>query len=322
MMYSLGPAALALCVLLQVTQGQMFMIKNVQLEKCIHAADDTGRVSLAKCKVNADHQYWTWEPGTKSIINVKSKRCLTVIQPRDLPTLKTDLCEGGKNQAWFCDSRGYLSLYGHQLHLSAKQGTKKVILSKGMDKFSKWKTLKDLPICEEVVMTTTGIWQSSPHGVEGGVDIFYENELRNTSMTLGTSPLVMGMTTTTQQPEQNSTETEDEPSASSWEQIYVFEENSIGWKTAMLILSPFTFLLGVAILVLNVRINKKRKLSALPSHVKPHHKLGTPYEQSPLTSKGDLADYPGLDSNSSTLRHGEILIEWKDGTISPLYDQQ
>ncbi|PIO28758.1 hypothetical protein AB205_0061770 [Aquarana catesbeiana] len=96
----------------------------------------------------------------------------------------------------------------------------------------------------------------------------------------------------------------------------------IGWKTAMLILSPFTFLLGVAILVLNVRINKKRKLSALPSHVKPHHKLGTPYEQSPLTSKGDLADYPGLDSNSSTLRHGEILIEWKDGTISPLYDQQ
>ncbi|XP_018424543.1 PREDICTED: uncharacterized protein LOC108797449 [Nanorana parkeri] len=322
-MYGVGLGSLTLCVLLQVTQGQMFMIKNVQLEKCIHAADDTGRVSLAKCKVNADHQHWTWEPSTNSIINVKSKRCLTVIKPRDLPTLKTDLCEGRKNQAWLCDSRGYLSLYGHQLHLSAKQGTKKVILSRGMDKFSKWKTMKDSPICEDVIMTTTGVQQSSPHGAEDSVDLFYESELRNSSVTLGISPFEMGTNTTTQQPKKTFTaEIEEVPSASSWEQIYVFEENSIGWKTAMLILSPFTFLLGIAILVLNVRSNKKRKLSALPSHVKPHHKLGTQYEQSPLTSKADLADYPGQDPNSSTLRHGEILIEWKDGTITPLYDQQ
>ncbi|KAG9467389.1 hypothetical protein GDO78_015031 [Eleutherodactylus coqui] len=91
----------------------------------------------------------------------------------------------------------------------------------------------------------------------------------------------------------------------------------------MLILSPFTFILGVIILVLNVRINKKRKLlSALPNHVKPHHKFGSPYEQSPLTGKVDQSEYLSLDSNTPTLRHGEILIEWKDGTITPLYDHQ
>ncbi|KAM5194549.1 uncharacterized protein ACMZJ9_023021 isoform 2-T2 [Mantella aurantiaca] len=306
-MYMIGPALVTLSVLLQVTRGEAFMMRNVQLEKCVHAADDTGRVSLAKCKVNAEHQHWSWQPGGGSIVNAKSGRCLTVIKPRDLPSLKTEPCDGRKNQGWLCDGRGYLSLRGHQLHLSAKQGTKKVILSRGMDKFSKWKTLKDTPICEDVVMGTAGARQGSPHGAEGGEDGFHEPELRNASVTPGTSPSVtVGTTAAIWQPEQSFT-----------------AETGFGWKTAMLILSPFTFLLGVAILVLNVRINKKRKLSALPCHVKPHHKLGTPYEHSPLTIKAaDPVEYPGMDPNSSTLRHGEILIEWKDGTITPLYDQQ
>ncbi|XP_068128030.1 uncharacterized protein [Hyperolius riggenbachi] len=328
--YHLCLLSVAFYALLQVAQSQIFMIKNAQLEKCIHAADDTGRVSLAKCKVNSHHQYWSWEPSTKSIINTKSRQCLTVLKPRDQPTLKVEPCEGSKNQAWLCDSRGYLSLYSHELHLTAKQGTKKVILSKGMDKFSKWKTLQDSPVCGEsgdiVMPTTIDSVQSSPptYTTEDRTETFPGAEFGNTTaVSLGTSPPVTEPTATSQHPGESYTaEIEDGQPVSSWERIYVFEEDGMGWKTAMLILSPFTFLLGVAILVLNVRMNRKRKLSALSSPSKPHHKLGTSYEQSPLTGKVDLTDHPGPDPNSPTLRHGEILIEWKDGTITPLYDQQ
>ncbi|XP_075711061.1 uncharacterized protein LOC142746842 isoform X2 [Rhinoderma darwinii] len=302
----------SLCFLLHVSQGQNVMIRNAQLEKCIHAADDTGRVSLAKCKVNSHHQHWTWDLGTNSIINVHSNKCLTVMKSHSLHTLKIDSCEGRRNQVWVCDQRGYLTLYGHNLHLTAKQGTKKVFMSSGMDKFSKWKTLLDSPVCGEThtprsFKPTSYLEQSTRKDPEEVTTASYETKSSSITDEIKSSPRLPYMierTTTTQKPGYSYT-----------------TDTGSGWRTAMLILSPFTFLMGVIILVLNVRVNKKRKvLSALPSHAKPHHKFGSAYEQSPLTSKVDQSEYPGPDSSPTTLRHGEILIEWKDGTITPLYD--
>ncbi|XP_069820953.1 uncharacterized protein [Dendropsophus ebraccatus] len=324
----------SLCVLPKVTQGEKFMIRNLHLDKCIHAAEDTGRVSLAKCKVTSDYQHWAWDLGTNSIINVHSNKCLTVTKSHNLHTLKIEPCEGTRNQAWTCDQRGHLRLYGHDLHLTAKQGTKKVFMSSGMDKFSKWKTLQDSSVCAESHSPRTfnptsppgPSTQPYPEEVTTGS---YEAKFINIADGTKTSPHMLDMSeSVTATPAPGHTYTTDsggEQFASSWdrltERIYVLEEDGSGWRTAMLVLSPFTFILGVVILVLNVRVNKKRKLlSALPNNVKPHHKLGSSYEQSPLTGKADQSDYPGPDSNTPTLRHGEILIEWKDGTVTPLYD--
>lgn len=326
----------SLSILPQVTRGHNFMIRNTQLEKCIHAAEDTGRVSLAKCKVSSLHQYWAWDLGTSSIINVHSNKCLTVMKSHNLHTLKIEPCEGRRNQAWMCDQMGYLTLYNQNLHLTAKQGTKKVFMSSGMDKFSKWKTLQDLPVCGESpaprnFVPTFPLEHSTKKDPEEVTTEPYEINTINITDGINSSPALPHMsekTTATQVPaDAYTTDNGEEQFVSSWdrltERIYVVEEDGSGWRIAMLILSPFTFILGVIILVLNVRVNKKRKLlSALPNHVKPHHKLGSSYEQSPLTGKADQSEYPSLDCNSPTLRHGEILIEWKDGTITPLYDHE
>ncbi|XP_044132209.1 uncharacterized protein LOC122924817 [Bufo gargarizans] len=328
----------SVCIFLQVTKAQNFMIRNIQLEKCIHAAEDTGRVSLAKCKVNSHHQYWSWDLGTNFIINVLSNKCLTVMKSHNHYMLKIAPCEGRRNQVWMCDQMGYLTLYGHNLHLSAKQGTKKVSMSSRMDKFSKWKMLQDSPVCGEShpprnFTPISHLEQSTKRDPEEVTTVPYESKSGNIIDGIKSSPHLPYMsewttTAATHIPGQAyTTDSGDEQFASSWERltekIYVLEEDGSGWRTAMLVLSPFTFILGVIILVLNVRVNKKRKLlSALPSHVKPHHKFGSSYEQSPLTAKLDQSDYPGPDSSAPTLRHGEILIEWKDGTITPLYDHQ
>ncbi|XP_063813819.1 uncharacterized protein LOC135054581 isoform X2 [Pseudophryne corroboree] len=247
--------SVTLCSLLLVTDGQNFMIRNVQMDKCLHVAEDTGRVSLAKCKVHSHHQHWTWDPKTSSIVNVNSNRCLAVMKTLHLPTLRMEPCEGRRNQAWVCDQGGHLTLYGHELHLNAKQGTKKVFVSNGVDKFSTWRTLLDSPVCGETF--------TDPTHVEQDTDGFYDSKFRSTTENMKLSPklpIVSEWTSSTQIPGENYTaEAATQPSVSSWdrlsERIYVFEENNWGWKTAMLILSPLTFILGAIILMLNVRVN-------------------------------------------------------------------
>ncbi|CAM5143919.1 unnamed protein product [Natator depressus] len=91
------------------------------------------------------------------------------------------------------------------------------------------------------------------------------------------------------------------------------------WKTAMLVLSPFAFILGLIILTLNVRYNKKKKLSALKSYPESCSTAGL-QEQSPLTVTAGSWQRSIPDSRSPSLQHGEILIEWKDGTVTPLFD--
>ncbi|KAG9467388.1 hypothetical protein GDO78_015030, partial [Eleutherodactylus coqui] len=221
-----------------VTQGQNFMIRNTQLEKCIHAAEDTGRVSLVKCKVSSNHQYWAWDLGANSIINVHSKKCLTVITSHNHHTLKIEPCEGRRNQAWMCDRRGYLTLYGHNLHLTAKQGTKKVFMSSGMEKFSKWKTLLDSPVCGERhapknVTPTSHLQQSTKGDPEEVTTVPYETKSSNITDGIKSSPPLPYMserTITTEIPgHAYTTDTGDEQFVSSWdrltERIYVLEED-------------------------------------------------------------------------------------------------
>ncbi|XP_040436171.1 uncharacterized protein LOC121081312 isoform X2 [Falco naumanni] len=89
------------------------------------------------------------------------------------------------------------------------------------------------------------------------------------------------------------------------------------WKTAMLVLSPLAFILGLIILTLNVHYNKKKKiLSALKSSPANSSRADL-REQSPLR-RGPQPYLP--PSRSPSLRRGEILIEWKDGTVTPLFD--
>ncbi|EMP32505.1 hypothetical protein UY3_10346, partial [Chelonia mydas] len=99
----------------------------------------------------------------------------------------------------------------------------------------------------------------------------------------------------------------------------VWVHETTNWKTAMLVLSPFAFILGLIILTLNVRYNKKKKLSALKSYPESCSRAGL-QEQSPLTVTAGSWQRSIPDSRSPSLQHGEILIEWKDGTVTPLFD--
>ncbi|KAM4809235.1 uncharacterized protein WCC33_013116 [Rhinophrynus dorsalis] len=322
------------------------MIKNIQLEKCIHVTHDSGRVSLAECKVHSHHQWWIWDPDTSSIRNVKSNGCLTVRKIQEFSSLRMEACDNSDHQTWSCDLMGHLTLRGHDgLYLSAKHGSKKVFVSKGKDKLSKWKTGIDASICKGAVKPTVSIPGKKEQILENVTQVLYEVKFKSTTekaRSFSTRPVIAETSPATRLPAPTSTSNTTANTLLSatrshnehgehFEKIdeafiktqYLSAQTGNGWTKTMLILSPLAFILGMIVLALNIHTNKKRKLlSALPSHPKSIHKLGSAYEQCPLTEKGDGSGCTGPDPHSPTMRHGEILIEWKDGTVTPLYDHQ
>uniref|UniRef100_A0A3Q3J210 Ricin B lectin domain-containing protein n=1 Tax=Monopterus albus TaxID=43700 RepID=A0A3Q3J210_MONAL len=92
----------------------------------------------------------------------------------------------------------------------------------------------------------------------------------------------------------------------------------MAWKITMLVLSSLALVLGTVVLILNVYSNRK-KMCVLKSYT-PSPEVSVPgspvlSERAPLT---EHAIY--LPHSSPTLQRGEILIEWKDGSVTPLYE--
>ncbi|CAH2296822.1 Hypothetical predicted protein [Pelobates cultripes] len=335
-------SCVSFCAVLQGIEPQSFMIKNVLQDKCIHAPHENGKVSLAACKQNVLHQQWIWDLDSASIINAKSKLCLTVQKVSESASLKMQPCKQTALQAWSCDKAGHLTLKGHNLYLSTNVGTKKVLLSKNQDKHSKWQTPWDSPICKEFIKPTMVYEPKTtlkPHEVtkEVNKEVYEPNftSTTETMITLHITPIVGKIVSSTENPgHSNMDDNGDNDNgvhdqqflgveAKRIEMEYETIQHGSTWQTVMLILCPFALMLGGMILALNIRNNKKRKLlSAMPSHSKSLHKGGPVYTQCPITEKveGSMCTEP--DPQASTLRHGEILIEWKDGTVTPLFDPQ
>ncbi|KAG8430192.1 hypothetical protein GDO86_018268 [Hymenochirus boettgeri] len=241
-------------------------------------------------------------------------------------------CDGDERQIWTCDKMGHLTLLGHRLYLSAKPESKKVFVSKGNDKFSKWKTTLNVPICKGRIPATehgepirTQEMDVTQHVIEEtkpGARTFTASPGKTNFSTWSPGTNLTFSSTESQRvyvtPNGRNNQLFFSKKENVFETQYQYQQGGSNWKMAMLVLSPFTFILGMVILVLNIRVNKRRKLESLSHRPKSVHDRFSTYEPCPGTEKGETA---GQNPNSSTSRHGEILIEWKDGTIAPLYDQ-
>ncbi|KAM6227457.1 uncharacterized protein M6G45_017328 isoform 2-T2 [Spheniscus humboldti] len=322
-----------ICLLPWLEAGEQgFLIRNSRLEKCIHTSHhETNSISLTDCKVHSQKQQWSWDPATRTIVSLKTKQCLSAHKMREYAPVKLEPCGDWEHQAWSCSKKGHLTLQSLGFHLSAKEGGHKVFVSREKDKFSRWKTLADETIC--AAAQTTALRPSKP--TQQAVDTrvwTYETKTidsskidavnRESSVSLTDPPLgnKFNSTVSPAKTKQAYHPANDDASHNHSKKHHGNRGKNAGarlagtnWKTAMLVLSPLAFILGLIILTLNVHYNKKKKiLSALKS--------------SPAnSSRADLREPSPLrrgpqPSRSPSLRRGEILIEWKDGTVTPLFD--
>ncbi|CAI5787922.1 Ricin B-type lectin domain-containing protein [Podarcis lilfordi] len=236
---------------LQVPGGDGFLIRNARLQKCIHASShEIGRVGLADCKPQSAQYHWTWDAATRAIVHWKTGLCLTVPKAQEFAPAQLESCGGDRaRQAWVCSRKGHLTLQGLGLHLSTKQEGHKAFLAREKDKFSRWKTETEEIVCAADLAAAPVL--SIP--VEEFVDPqVWVPEDKTTALseistsfidTRPTSPAIV-----------------DEPNITSNlpknEDVILEADDGTNWKTVILVLSPLAFILGVTILILNIRYNR------------------------------------------------------------------
>ncbi|XP_031363360.2 uncharacterized protein LOC110484146 isoform X2 [Lonchura striata] len=295
-----------------VAEGQGFLIKNTRLEKCIRASHETHSISLASCKEHSQQQRWAWDPDSGTIISLHTKYCLSAHRMHQDSLVKLEPCADREHQAWSCSKKGHLTLQSLGFHLGTKEGGHKVFVSREKDKFSRWKTLADETICAAAQTAAqrprkptqqvpdTRVWTYETKTIDSPKIDAVDKE---SSVSLTDPPLANLFNSTV--------------SPAKTKQAQLPAKEGTNWKTAMLVLSPLAFILGLIILTLNVHYNKKKKiLSALKSSPANSSRVDL-REPTPSRRVPQLYLPP---SRSPSLRHGEILIEWKDGTVTPLFD--
>eukprot|EP00076_Gallus_gallus_P049155 XP_424974.2 uncharacterized protein LOC427400 isoform X1 [Gallus gallus] len=335
-LFRLSLSCICLLPWLDVAEGKGFLIRNTRLEKCIrvshHEADGIG---LAECMPHSQQQQWSWDPASGTITSLQTNQCLSAHKTREYGLAKMEPCGNRDRQVWACSKKGHLTLQSLGFHLSAKDGGHKVFVSREKDKFSRWKTLEDETICAAARRATLRPAESMRGVVDTRVWIYESKTIdtsksdvmeRESSVGLTDPPLVNKLNSTVV-PVKTKQAYLPEHEDVSYNHSKKHHGNrgkvtgarlaGTNWKTAMLVLSPLAFILGLIILTLNVHYNKKKKILSALKNPPASSSRADLQETSPL----QRCPQPYLPpSRSPSLRHGEILIEWKDGTVTPLFD--
>ncbi|XP_058027948.1 uncharacterized protein LOC131192635 [Ahaetulla prasina] len=311
--------------------GRSFLIQNARLQKCIHASPHKAeRVGLSECKAHSPGHQWSWDGEALAVVNRHTMECLAVSNAEELAVAQLAPCEEETLQAWSCSKKGHLTLHGHGLHLSAKPGGHIAFLSRDKDRFSKWKTATGSIICATELARAAGLGEpreASLDSLEGGPEnkTVGSLEIRTPSVKAATFSVIhlegqSYVTSRLPMSDDRHLEADDE----TYPPHQKHQEKATGppklgpiWRTTLLVLSPLAFILGIIILMFNIQSKKKKKkLLALKSRQMSYEEhQPSPGTVSP-TSKMQIIPA----SPSPSLKHGEILIEWKDGTTTSLFD--
>ncbi|XP_071338766.1 uncharacterized protein [Trachinotus anak] len=306
-------------------------IRNKLLGKCLQVQEGIlrGRVSLGECSPYSPLQEWLWLPQGHALSSHHTGDCLTApreqyegvhLQPCIFRTESDKTGEGltagdidgeASSQAWSCSKKGHLTLIGRGLHLSATPESSLVFLSQEHKQGSRWRTLDNQTLCNGRDSKHNQHQDQSHHdlGKTSAIsDIHRQAEPLDIKVT-ETSPVVDETLSSL------STKSPADPTM-----IFFSMDYGMGWKITMLVLSSLALVLGTVILILNVYSNRRKKVVCVLKSYTARPEVSVPgspvpSERAPLTEHAMR-----LPHSSPTLHRGEILIEWKDGTVTPLYE--
>ncbi|XP_076585980.1 uncharacterized protein LOC143320335 [Chaetodon auriga] len=315
-------------------------IQNKLLGKCLQVQEGSfgGRVSLADCSPYSALQEWRWLPESQALSSQRTGECLTApreeyegvhLQPcifraesgkTEAEGAAVDTGREAGRQTWSCSKKGHLTLMGRGLHLSARQESTLVFLSREHKQGSRWRTLDNQTLCNVRDSKHTQHQPLKHLGISLEPGILSISDIHGQA-----EPYegLMGVEVTETYPIINepvsslSTKSPVDPTM-----VFFNMDYGMGWKITMLVLSSLALVLGTVILILNVYSNsaRRKKVVCVLKSYTPRPDVSVPgspvpSERAPLTEHAMR-----LPHSSPTLQRGEILIEWKDGTVTPLYE--
>ncbi|KAM8885555.1 uncharacterized protein AB9W97_013114 [Spinachia spinachia] len=320
-----------LLLLLQETWG--LRIENQLLVKCLQVEGGTfaGRVSLGVCSPHLASQEWRWLPGSGALSNQHTGECLTApreqsegvqLQPCVFGAVGVQ-ADGGRDagteasgQAWMCSKKGRLTLAGRGLHLSATQESTLVFLSREhKPPGSRWRTLDNQTLCNG---------RDNRHQSHHNLGKSLASEIFQSAISdIKAQPFegVMVVEVTDTYPAMNvPLLSPSNQSTADLTRVFFSLDNGMGWKITMLALSSLALVVGIVILILNVHSNRRKKVVCVLKSYSPRPERNVPgspvcSERAPLTEHASR-----FPQSSPSVHRGEVLIEWKDGTVTPLYE--
>ncbi|XP_074494351.1 uncharacterized protein LOC141769313 [Sebastes fasciatus] len=323
---------LLVCVIYQEASG--LTVQNKLLGKCLQVQGGAsgGRVSLGDCSPHSALQDWRWLPESQALSNHHTGECLTApgeqyegvhLQPcifsraesDETGVAAVDLGREASSQAWSCSRKGHLSLIGRGLHLSAAQESTLVFLSREHKQpGSRWRALDNQTLC-----SGRDNQHQSHHNL--GKSMVFPSAISDIHRQAEPFEGIMAAEVTEAYPVMDvplpspSTKSPADPTM-----IFFSMDYGMGWKITMLVLSSLALVLGTVILILNVYSNRRKKVVCVLKSYTPRPDASVPgspvpSERAPLTENAMR-----LPLSTPTLQRGEILIEWKDGTVTPLYE--
>ncbi|KAF6725207.1 hypothetical protein FQA47_018202 [Oryzias melastigma] len=316
------------CFLLLAFFKDMSSLKicNKMLGKCLQASEDPagGRVSLEGCDPFSPLQEWLWLPEGHALRNHHTGECLTAPDDeyegvRLQPCISTSGVEEN-SQAWSCSKRGHLTLKGSERHLTASHESSLVFMSgEHKQPGSRWRSLDNQTLCSgRGIKHHTSQPQQQLGKPKPGIS---QSDVSDTKRLADTYEATEGAPGTDYYHADNvtrvflSTKSPQDPTM-----IFFTIDYGMGWKITMLVLTSLALVLGAMILILSVYSNRKKKTVCVVRSFSPRPDASAP--GSPLLSERvPLTEHAmHLPHSTPTLQRGDILIEWKDGTVTPLYE--
>ncbi|XP_017685811.1 PREDICTED: organic solute transporter subunit beta [Lepidothrix coronata] len=271
--------------LLQDTEA--FLIKNAKFNLCLQASPTNSNLLLENCNPESDFQDWSWQGD--SLVNHGTQTCLSVL---GADRVQTSLCASTGYTSWDCSNSLLSPLGTSQSYLVANR--KGVALGDVRGLKAQWQDAADRSVCEEKT-------------AKAGHNRYFPAALTSPQVhehTAGNAALLLGM-------DQEQLE----------ELLWFFRrEDPSTWNYSVLALSLATFILGLALLTVNIVRNRKRKIF-----------MSRNAEQTPLQAELDakkalipVQEYSPAEPQKQepvpqNQRPGEVVVQWKDGTLTSLY---
>nr|XP_013813061.1 PREDICTED: organic solute transporter subunit beta [Apteryx mantelli mantelli] len=263
-------------------------MKNAKVKLCLQASPRDGTLLLEGCNPASDFQDWSWEGD--SLVNLGTQECLSVVEAS---RVQTDVCDSAGRTSWDCSNSLLSPAGGSQGYLVASR--RGVSLADARGPKAQWQGAAERSVCEE-------------KAAKAEHDRYFPAALTSTRMyepTAGNATLALGM------------------APGQLEELLWFfrREDPSTWNYTILGLSFVVLLLGLFLLAVNIVKNRKRKM---------YKEAVQAVEQAELETKQALMpvqEYSHADPQKQELlpkeeRSGEVLVQWKDGTVTALYTER
>ncbi|NXS91834.1 OSTB protein, partial [Jacana jacana] len=271
-----------------VLQGtEAFLMKNAKLKLCLQASKMNGSLLLQDCNPESDLQDWSWRGD--SLINHGTQSCLSMV---GVNRVQTSLCSSTGYMSWDCSNMLLSPLGSNQAFLVANK--KGVTLNNVRGPKAHWQDGADRSICEvkaepdryfTAALTSTHM---------------YDTAASNITLALGISEVQLE------------------------ELLWFFRrEDSSAWNYSVLAISLVAMILGLILLSLNILQNRKRKRSTYigAERMVPQAELEAKQALMSL-QEYSLAELQKQEQVPQDQRSGDVMVQWKDGTVTSLYTER